>query len=53
MDVFQLTKYPLDPVIAAVFGLTPNLLISRLSDQAAVLKNNITSSNSTGRTLSQ
>jgi hypothetical protein len=48
IDVFNLQKYPLDPVIAAVFGLTPNLLISRLTDQAAKFKANISSTEPVG-----
>jgi hypothetical protein len=42
---FDLNKHPLNPIFAAVFGLTPNLLISRLSDQATKLKGNISSTN--------
>jgi hypothetical protein len=49
IDVFNLAKYPLDPVIAAVFGLTPDLLISRLGDQAAKLKTNISSTDPTNQ----
>jgi hypothetical protein len=45
VQAFDLSKHPLDPVFAAVFGLTPNLLINRLSDQATKLKSNISSTN--------
>jgi hypothetical protein len=45
IQIFDLSLHPLNPIFAAVFGLTPNLLISRLSDQAAKLKGNINSTN--------
>jgi hypothetical protein len=49
-DVFDISNHPLNLVFAAVFGLTPNLLISRLSDQATKLKGNISSTNAANHT---
>jgi transcriptional regulator with XRE-family HTH domain len=40
---YDLNKYAMDPFIAAIYGLTPNLLLSRLDDLVAKLKTNISS----------
>jgi hypothetical protein len=37
-DIFSLTEYPFGLVIAAIFGLTPGLLLDRLSQQTEVYK---------------
>ncbi len=43
-DIFSLDRYPAALLLAAVFGLTPGLLINRLSQQAATYKSEIKSS---------
>ena len=43
-DIFNLHTYPLDVVIAAIFGIAPNLLISSLQQQVARYVGDIRSS---------
>jgi hypothetical protein len=43
-DIFNLQNYPLDVVIAAIFGLAPSLLISSLQQQVARYVGDIRSS---------
>jgi hypothetical protein len=42
-DIFNLSKNPANLLVAAVFGLTPDLLISRLQTQAESYKTNLES----------
>jgi hypothetical protein len=47
-DIFDLDRYPIALLVAAVFGLTPGLLFDRLLQQAERYKTNLTSSQATG-----
>ncbi len=44
VDIYNLAKHPFDLVLAAVFGLTPNLLVASLTQQANTMKADIKSS---------
>jgi len=44
IEVYDLNRYPFDIVLAAIFGLTPGLLISRLSQSTDQAKKDLHSS---------
>ena len=46
--IFNLGAYPLSILVAAIFGLTPGLFLTRLRDRADTLKENIKSSEAGG-----
>lgn len=46
--IFDLGTYPIGLVIAAIFGLTPELLLSRLSEQGESMRSALTSSEASG-----
>ncbi len=43
IDIFNIETYPFRLVIAAIFGLTPNLLLNRLAEQSNRLENDLQS----------
>jgi hypothetical protein len=46
--IFDLGAYPLSILVAAIFGLTPGLLLTRLRDRTDTLKENLKSSSAGG-----